>query len=127
MNNQINTVIRNIILQKLGDGDDFTALEITNYIRNMYFMVRYKEVAETIREMFEVGSIQSHGYDRSLIEIDFKDGNVIKIFRYFRSEIAHSISIHPFIDKDNFTTCNLLEPRSLSIVDTCVSSRLVCQ
>ncbi len=82
----VNTVeeVRNVVLQRLHRGESFLALDITNMLRTQLSPVRHRDVADTIRDMFDAGIIEECGYARELDSLMTKDGLIVHAYRYYQ-------------------------------------------
>ena len=53
----------------------FTTLDISNDIKRRRFHVRHGEVAQAVRELFQIGAMQAMNYERVLIEVNTEGGD----------------------------------------------------
>ena len=87
MNIRISTTIMGDILQRMQYGEDFTSLDVSTALKLENEEIRYKEVAETVREMFASGVMASFGYGRRLTDVAGENGQTIQVYQYFHTRV----------------------------------------
>lgn len=82
MNTNFSTIIRNAILLRIQNSENFTALDISNSLKSTYDTVRHRDVAEAVRQIFDAGTMEPFGYTRQLIEVVTNAGDVVHSYLY---------------------------------------------
>lgn len=73
-NIQLTNVVENETLGRMQARDSFTALDISNALKNARYPVRHREVAEVVRDIYNSGAMQHFDYDRQLIRVTTEVG-----------------------------------------------------
>ena len=82
MNSATKKLIQNTILQRMGTTLSFTSLEIRNDLKAISDTIRYQDVADTVRDMFECYVMEDKGYTRCLVEVETDGGDTVQTFLY---------------------------------------------
>jgi hypothetical protein len=83
MSVQNSRAIRDSILQRMIDCESFTALDVYNNLKPRLVCVQYREVADSVRKMFEAGAMETYGYTRQLTEVTVEGDHVVQACIYF--------------------------------------------
>ena len=75
-------IIKDTILEYMRICKNFTALDISNSLKATHESIRYRDVAEAVREMYDLGMIRSLGYFRELVEVTTTGGTTVQSYLY---------------------------------------------
>ena len=67
-------LVEETVESRLRNGRLFTTLDISNDIKRKRFHVRHGQVAQIVRELYQIGAMQAMNYERVLIEVNTDNG-----------------------------------------------------
>lgn len=65
----ITNLVEQAVLDQMRAKASFTALDISNYLKGERYPVQHREVAETVREIYESGAMTYYDYERQTIPV----------------------------------------------------------
>lgn len=68
-NTAATNLIEQAVLDQMRVKASFTALDISNYLKGERYPVQHREVAETVREIYESGAMSYYDYERETIPV----------------------------------------------------------
>ena len=88
MNMPLTNLIEQTILDQMRNKASFTALDISNQLKQERYRVQHREVAEVVREIFQSGAMGFYDYDRELISVVTEGGaKAAQAFLYHFQEV----------------------------------------
>lgn len=90
MNSYDSKIIKDTVLEYMRGCKNFTALDISNSLKATCDALRYSDVASTVREMFDLGMMESLGYSRELVEVTTSGGTTVQSYLYTHSRSCFS-------------------------------------
>ena len=69
MTTALTNLIEQAVLDRMRAKASFTALDISNHLKTERYPVQHREVAETVREIYESGAMAYYGYERETIPV----------------------------------------------------------
>ena len=63
----ITNLVEQAVLNQMRAKASFTALDISNHLKGERYPVQHREVAETVREIYESGAMHYYDYERETI------------------------------------------------------------
>jgi len=69
MNAPLTNLVEQAVLDQMRAKASFTALDISNRLKADRYAVQHRQVAETVREIFESGAMAHYDYDREIIPV----------------------------------------------------------
>ncbi len=115
MNAPLTNLIEQAVLDQMRAKTSFTALDISNRLKADRYAVQHRQVAETVREIFESGAMAHYDYDREIIPVVTDGGaKTARAFLYHFQEVrprtyqARSQSALPPVPSDqarNLSDC----------------------
>jgi len=84
MNPNVVAAIEKIVLAFAKDGKMFTALDVSNTVKEQGHHVRHRDIAPVVRDIYEGGALSHFNYERSLIDVTLEDGTSTQTFLYYK-------------------------------------------
>lgn len=69
MNTSLTALVEQAVLDQMRARASFTALDISNRLKAERYPVQHRQVAETVREIFDSGAMAHYDYDRESIPV----------------------------------------------------------
>ena len=84
----LTNLIEQTVLDQMRNKASFTALDISNRLKQERYRVQHREVAEIVREIFQSGAMGFYDYDRELISVVTEGGaKAAQAFLYHFQEV----------------------------------------
>lgn len=77
----VDDVVRETILDFISSGELFTALDVSNKVKNSLPFARHREVRDLVRNSFR-SDIEPAGYVRTPIQVTLADGSAVEALLY---------------------------------------------
>jgi len=72
-----------VVLQLVRQDAHFTALDVSNTVKERGYRIRHRETAPLVRDTYESGALSSFNYERSLINVVLENGSSTQAFLYY--------------------------------------------
>lgn len=74
--------VNDIVVALMNDVASFTSLDISNLVKREGLSVRHRDVASTVRDLYDNGFMDSYSYERTTIDVTLANGSSSKAFLY---------------------------------------------
>src|SRR5690349_12575824 len=74
INVQLVNLVETIVWEKMQARESFTALDISNHLKQKLYPYRHREVAEVVREIYDCGAMARYDYRRESITVLIEGG-----------------------------------------------------
>ena len=86
----INQLVNDAVADFCDNLEPFTSLDISNAVKLKGVLVRHREVAPVVRELFAKGTMGTYGYDRELIGVKLPGGGTADAYLYHHATVPAS-------------------------------------
>ncbi len=87
-NTAVTNLVEQAVLDQMRAKASFTALDISNHLKSERYPVQHREVAKTVREIYESGAMAYYDYERKTIPVITAGGTKqVRAFLYHVQEV----------------------------------------